>query len=328
MAKKKKIKPVNRPSALEGCRTEGPILIAGDHAIGPVGDRRVVHFWRAGAGHIRRAPKENDRDNLRRLCAYGTRGPLSLECLSWLPDGRVAYRMKRPAASGLTELVLEPLPSTSCRPDGQRPSTTRSMKLYGSLPSPYTRKVRLVLLEKGLPHTFVVDPPREPDSQVPVLNPLARIPCLVLEDGEAIYDSPVICEYLDALNDAPVLIPRVDPVARMRVRRWEALADGVMDSALAVRGESLRAPERQDPATFTLHGGIITRALEHAARHLAQAPFLEGGRLSLGDLALLSACTYLDLRQPERDWRATSPALRDWAARLSERSSFKRSLAA
>jgi len=161
---------------------------------------------------------------------------------------------------------------------------------------------------------------------VPALNPLARIPCLVLDDGDVVYDSAVICEYLDGLNDTPVLIPRGDGAARMRVRRWEALADGIMDSALVVRGESLRPPERQDGAVFNLHGGIIGRALAHAARRLEAAPFLEGAALSLGELALVSALLYLDLRQPERDWRSAHPALRDWAAKMGERASVRASL--
>ena len=201
------------------------------------------------------------------------------------------------------------------------------MKLLGSNTSPYTRKVRLVLLEKGLPHTYVVDPPREPGSQVPQVNPLGRIPTLVLDDGTAVFDSPVICEYLDALGGDPVLIPRADPVARMRVRRGEALADGIMDSAVVMRVESLRPADRQDPGTPALHGGAITRALAHAARELGANDWYSGGALSLADLALVSALVYLDLRQPERNWRAAHPDLASWAERMWRRSSVKASLA-
>jgi glutathione S-transferase len=202
------------------------------------------------------------------------------------------------------------------------------MKLLGTLTSPYTRKARLVALEKELPCSFVVDPPREPGSQVPRANPLARVPTLVLDDGTVIYDSPVICEYLDSLHDRPALIPRSDPLARMRVRRWEALADGIMDSAVVVRLESLRPPERQDAATTALHGGAITRALAHADAQLSGRPWCEGDALSLADLALVSALLYLDLRQPERDWRGQHPVLATFAARLCARPSVKASQAA
>lgn len=204
------------------------------------------------------------------------------------------------------------------------------MKLLGSETSPYTRKVRLVLLEKGLPHTFVVDPPREPGSQVPGLNPLGRIPTLVLDDGTAVFDSPVICEYLDALDapeGAPILIPRSDPAARMRVKRWEALADGIMDSAVVVRIESLRPAEKQDPAHAALHGKAIARALAHAASALAGRTWCEGDALTLADLALESALLYLDLRQPERDWRAQHPPLAAWEARVRARPSVKATIA-
>src|SRR5512137_2359634 len=177
------------------------------------------------------------------------------------------------------------------------------MKLLVTDTSPYTRKVRLVLAEKAIPCAYEVAPPRDPGSEVPRANPLARVPALLLDDGPTVFDSPVIREYLDALNDRPVLIPRADPVARMRVRRWEALADGIMDSAVAVRVESMRPGDRQDPAVLALHGNAITRALAHAAGALAGRTWCEGDGLTLADLALLSALLYLDLRQPERDWR-------------------------
>jgi glutathione S-transferase len=203
-----------------------------------------------------------------------------------------------------------------------------TMNLLGSDTSPYTRKVRLVLLEKRLPHTYLVTPPREPGSPVPQHNPLGRVPTLLLDDGTAVYDSPVICDYLDALNDHPVLIPRGDPLARMRVRRWEALADGIMDSAVAMRLESLRPADKQDPGTLTLHGNAIARALSLAERGLGKRAWCEGGRLTLADLALVSALLYLDLRQPERAWRASHPGLAAWAVPVLARASVRATIAA
>jgi len=200
------------------------------------------------------------------------------------------------------------------------------MKLLGSDTSPYTRKARIFLLEKGLPHDYVVAPPREPGSPVPRCNPLGRIPTLLLDDGTAVFDSPVICEYLDTLGEGAPLIPRGDALARMRVRRWEALADGIMDSAVVMRVESLRPAEKQDPATFTLHGAAIARALAQAAAALEDRAWLEGGALTLGDLALVSALLYLDLRQADLDWRGAHPALARWCARMIERPSVKATL--
>jgi glutathione S-transferase len=202
------------------------------------------------------------------------------------------------------------------------------MQLLGSDTSPYTRKARLVLLEKGLPHRYVVAPPREPGSPVPQHNPLGRVPTLLLDDGTVVYDSVVIGEYLDTLNDSPVLIPRADPLARMRVRRWEALADGIMDSAVVVRLESLRPAGQRDPATLALHGAAISRALALAERQLGARRWCEGEALTLADLALISALLYLDLRQPDRDWRGQHPGLAAWAAPMLRRGSVKATITA
>ena len=195
------------------------------------------------------------------------------------------------------------------------------MRLIGSNTSPYVRKARLVLLEKNIPHTYVVDPPSEPNSQVTRYNPLGRIPALILDDGTCVFDSTVIADYADTLNDTPILIPRNDVQARMRVKRWEALADGIMDSAIVVRMERIRPAEKQEPGNIELHNLAVTRALAYIANELGQREWCEGNSITLADLALVSALVYLDLRQPERDWRGTHPNLSAWFNRLSARPS-------
>lgn len=200
------------------------------------------------------------------------------------------------------------------------------MKLLGTHTSPYVRKVRLVLLEKHIAHEYLIDAPRDPGSQVARANPLGRIPALILDDETCLFDSPVIAEYADSLNDTPSLIPRDNLIARMRVKRWEALADGIMDSAVAVRVERIRPEEKQEPGNISLHNSAVTRALAYAAELLGEHDFCEGSALSLADLALVSALVYLDLRQPERDWRGTHPNLAAWFARMSQRDSVKTSL--
>lgn len=201
------------------------------------------------------------------------------------------------------------------------------MKLLGTNASPYVRKVRLVMLEKNIQHTYLVDAPREPGSQVAQANPLGRIPALILDDQGCVFDSPVIAEYVDTLNDSPILIPRGDALARMRVKRWEALADGIMDSAVAVRNERMRPSDKQEPANINLHNLAITRAVDHVASQLGQQEWCEGQGITLADLALASALIYLDLRQPERDWRGDHPNLAAWFARVSARDSVKATLA-
>ncbi len=201
------------------------------------------------------------------------------------------------------------------------------MKLIGSTTSPYVRKARLVLLEKDIPHTFLIDPPSDPNSQVARFNPLGRIPALILDDGTCVFDSPVIAEYADTLNDTPILIPRNEPMARMRVKRWEALADGIMDSAIVVRNERTRPAEKQEQSNMDMHNLAVTRALAHAAGQLGQREWCEGYGISLADLAMVSALLYLDLRQPERDWRGAHPNLAAWFNRLSARPSVRTALA-
>ena len=197
------------------------------------------------------------------------------------------------------------------------------MKLIGSNTSPYVRKARLVLLEKNIPHTYLVDPPSDPNSSVYGVNPLGRIPALILDDGTCVFDSPVIAEYADTLNDSPILIPRDDVLARMRVKRGEALADGIMDSAIVVRMERIRPTEKQEQANLTLHSDAITRTLKYVAEQLGQREWCEGDHITVADLALVSALIYLDLRQPERDWRGAHPNLASWFNRVSSRSSVK-----
>jgi glutathione S-transferase len=201
------------------------------------------------------------------------------------------------------------------------------VKLIGSNTSPYVRKARLVLLEKNIPHTYVVDPPSDPNSEVYRVNPLGRIPALILDDGECIFDSVVIAEYADTINDSPVLIPRHDALARMRVKRWEALADGIMDSAIVVRNEVLRPQVMQLAATLALHNDAISRTLGHIAAQLGQRKCCEGDSITLGDLALVAALAYLDLRQTERDWRSAHPNLAAWFKRMSARPGVALSLA-
>ncbi len=201
------------------------------------------------------------------------------------------------------------------------------MKLLGTNTSPYVRKARLVLLEKNIPHTWLIDPPSEPGSQVARANPLGRIPALILDDETCVFDSPVIAEYADTLNDTPILIPRDDALARMRVKRWEALADGIMDSAIVVRNERTRPAEKQEQANIDMHNLAVTRALAHASGQLGQHEWCEGSGITLADLALVSALVYLDLRQPERDWRSAHPNLAAWFNRLGTRPSVQTSLA-
>lgn len=122
------------------------------------------------------------------------------------------------------------------------------MKLIGSLSSPFARKVRVVLAEKRIAYEFVIDAPSDPATRVPEFNPLGKIPVLVTEDGGKLFDSPVIVEYLDSISPVGRLIP--EPIRqRVQVRRWEALADGMMDAAVLLVQEGRRSKELQSEAS-------------------------------------------------------------------------------
>lgn len=193
------------------------------------------------------------------------------------------------------------------------------MKLYGSLTSPYVRKVRVLLIEKNIPCELVVCDPHQPDSIVQSHNPLGKVPVLERDDGSNLFDSPVIIEYLDGLGGA-ASIPAAGE-SRWRVLRWQALADGILDAVVARLLETRRPKERQSPEAMTLQEGKIARALAFADKSCGAEAYLADGRFTLADLALGIALAYTDFRHPH-DWRSKHRRLAGWFAPISGRSSF------
>ncbi|MEY5099369.1 MAG: hypothetical protein RJA36_2088 [Pseudomonadota bacterium] len=198
------------------------------------------------------------------------------------------------------------------------------MKLIGTLTSPFVRKARIVMAEKKLDFEFVVDPFGTEQSRIAEFNPLGKVPCLVTENGESVYDSSVIVEYLDALSPVGRLIPAAGR-ERAVVKTWEALADGLMDAAVLIRMEthwSGRTEQQRSQAWVDYQMGKIERALKAMSRALGDRPYFHGRSLSLADIAVGCALDYLDLRQPQLDWRSDYPALQQLHDRLSLRPSF------
>lgn len=200
------------------------------------------------------------------------------------------------------------------------------MKLFGTPGSPFVRKVRIVLEEKRIPYEYVIERGSAPGSRVPQHNPLGKIPTLVRDDGRPLYDSPVIVEYLDAVGPGPRLIP--DPLEeRIEVRRWEALADGVVEATVAINHEYREPKDKQRaPAWFERHRAKIDRGLAVMAKDLGAAEFCFGGRFTLADIACGYALGYLDFALPDIDWRRTHPALARLAERLAPRESFSKTV--
>lgn len=198
------------------------------------------------------------------------------------------------------------------------------MKLIGSTSSPYVRKVRVVMAEKKLDYQFVVEDPWAADSTVLHSNPLGKVPCLVMEGGEALFDSRVIVEYLDTLSPVGKLIPAVGR-ERAEVKTWEALADGVLDALVLARLENTWAgrPKAQRSQAWIDRQVAKTQAsLKAMSQGLGDKPFCAGIYLSLADIAIGCALGYLDFRFPEIDWRTPYPNLAKLYEKLVQRSSF------
>ena len=197
------------------------------------------------------------------------------------------------------------------------------MKLIGSLTSPYVRKVRIVMAEKKLDYAFELDDVWASDSTIQAANPLAKVPCLIMEDGSSIFDSHVIVEYLDTLTPVCKLIP-ANGRERADVKCWEALADGVLDAGVLIFLEKrLRAPEMQSEAWIERQMAKIHAGLKAMSAGLGETPFCTGIHYSLADVAVGCALGWLNFRFPEVAWRSEYPNLLKLFEKLSERQSFK-----
>ena len=196
------------------------------------------------------------------------------------------------------------------------------MKLLASPASPYTRKVRIVLAEKRIDCDIEQVDVQPVENPVNGHNPLGKIPTLVLDDGTPLYDSRVIVEFLDSVSPISRLIPD-DLRNRVAVRRWEALADGVLDAGLLVRHELLRAKPERSRAWLDRQLARMRRSLAHMADELGERAFCHGERYSLADIAVGCCMGWLGFRKPgEVDWLADYPSLAEHYRRLMERPAF------
>jgi glutathione S-transferase len=191
------------------------------------------------------------------------------------------------------------------------------MKLFGSLTSPFVRKVRIVLDEKAIPCTFIRENPRLPDSHARRISPLAKVPVLELDDGGALYDSSVIVEYLDSF--APGRLLPAEP-ARWTVLRLHALADGLIESAIRVVHEARRPEGDRHGDVVDLEAQRIERVLGALANEPKAMPYF-GSEFSLADIAVAVALEYVDFRL-WLEWRKRLPELAAWLEPISRRTSF------
>jgi glutathione S-transferase len=193
------------------------------------------------------------------------------------------------------------------------------MRLHATITSAYARKVWVVAHEKGLlgrverlstnPHL---------DEYLRKDNPLCRVPTLVLDDGEVLFDSPVICEYLDSLGDGPALFPSAGP-ARWRALRLQALGDGLLDANVSRRMEVIRPPHERSPAWISRQIQAVNAACAWLEERLTDL----AGPITIGHVALGCALGYFDIRFNEDLWRERFPGLAEWHNKFEQRPSMQ-----
>jgi glutathione S-transferase len=194
------------------------------------------------------------------------------------------------------------------------------MKLVGSKTSPYVRKVRVILAERALPFEFIEESAWTAQTTVPRYNPLNKVPALVMDDGESIYDSRVICEYLDGISGGGLL--PADPAARARVRRHEALGDGLADAGITAFLERKREASRQDPTWISRQLDKVKAAVATLETALGSKQYLGGDRPDMADIACACAIFWSEFRMPELGVRQANPRIKAWAERMEARPSF------
>ncbi|MGL5969467.1 MAG: glutathione S-transferase [Kluyvera sp.] len=196
------------------------------------------------------------------------------------------------------------------------------MKLVGSYTSPFVRKISILLLEKGLAFEFVNEQPYNAENGVAQFNPLGKVPALVTDDGEYWFDSPIIAQYIEQLDVVPDMVPR-DPLAALKVRQLEALADGIMDAGLTSVREQARPAAQQSEDEVLRQREKISRSLDALEGYLADGT-LKADTLNLATIAIACAIGYLNFRRIAPGWCVDRPNLVKLVETLFLRESFAR----
>ncbi len=196
------------------------------------------------------------------------------------------------------------------------------MKLVGSYTSPFIRKLSILLLEKGITFEFINELPYNADNGVAQFNPLGKVPVLVAEEGECWFDSPIIAEYIELMNVAPAMLPR-DPLESLRVRKIEALADGIMDAGLVSVREQARPAAQQSEDELLRQREKINRSLDVLEGYLVDGT-LKTDTVNLATIAIACAVGYLNFRRVAPGWCVDRPHLVKLVENLFSRESFAR----
>jgi len=199
-------------------------------------------------------------------------------------------------------------------------SQEQAMKLIGSYTSPFVRKISILLLEKGIEFEFVNEQPYSAENGVAQYNPLGKVPALVTDEGECWFDSPIIAQYIELLGVAPQMLP-ADPNAALVVKQIEALADGIMDAALASVREQARPAVQQSETELLRQREKISRSLD-MCEQLIRDGKIQNDDVNLATIAIACAIGYLNYRRVSPSWCVERPLLVKLAETLFQRESF------
>lgn len=195
------------------------------------------------------------------------------------------------------------------------------VKLISATPSPYARKVRIALAEKNLPFELVTEVPWDSTASVPQFNPLEKLPVLITRDGESIYESHYILEWLEAKHPSPPLLPD-DVDGRLAARKLEVLCDGICDAVVLTFFERQRGEGRVSPEWLARQRRKIDGGLAEMARLVGDREWAVGDRFGLGDIAVGTVLGYVGVRFSEHPWRTLHSNLAAMSDRLECRPSF------
>ena len=196
------------------------------------------------------------------------------------------------------------------------------MKLISATPSPYARKVRIALAEKGIPFELHTEVPWNDDTSLPRHNPLEKLPVLVLDDGTTVWESSHILDWIERKHPHPPLLPQDDD-GHLAHKRMDALATGMCDSLVLVffermRPDGQRSQNWMDRQLRKVHGGLA-----EIARVVGEREYAVGDRFGIADIAAGSVLGYIEVRFRELDWRGLYPALGRYMDGLMRRTSFQ-----
>ncbi len=195
------------------------------------------------------------------------------------------------------------------------------LQLISATPSPYARKVRIALAEKGIPFELLTEVPWDSTTATPKHNPLEKLPVLILPDGGSVYESRFILEWIEVKHPTPPMLPD-DADARLAARKVEVVADGVCDACVLMFWERHRPEEQRSTAWVARQQRKVDGGLRALAEWAGDREWVVGDRFGLADIATGTLVRYLDVRFPTLPWRERHPNLAALSDRLEQRPSF------